>query len=41
VVMKIAQRVTVMARGAVLVVGTPAEISANEEVQAIYLGGHH
>ena len=41
VVMKIAQRVTVMARGAVLVVGTPAEIAANEEVQAIYLGGHH
>ena len=41
VVMKIAQRVTVMARGAVLAAGTPGEIAANEEVQAIYLGGGH
>ncbi len=41
VVMKIAQRVTVMARGGVLVAGTPAEIAANADVQAIYLGGGH
>lgn len=41
VVLKIATRVTVMVRGAVLTAGTPAEIAANEEVQAVYLGGHH
>ena len=41
VVMKIAQRVTVMVRGAVLAVGAPEEIKANEEVQAVYLGGGH
>lgn len=41
VVLKIATRVTVMVRGAILADGTPAEIAANEEVQAVYLGGHH
>lgn len=41
VVLKIATRVTVMVRGAILAVGTPAEIAANAEVQAVYLGGHH
>lgn len=41
VVLKIATRVTVMVRGAVLAAGTPAEIAANEDVQAVYLGGHH
>ncbi|MGI6247762.1 MAG: ABC transporter ATP-binding protein [Pseudochelatococcus sp.] len=41
VVMKIAQRVTVMVRGAILTIGTPAEIAANDEVQAVYLGGGH
>lgn len=41
VVMKIAQRVTVMVRGAVLAAGTPAEIAANDDVQAVYLGGGH
>lgn len=41
VVLKIAQRVTVMVRGAVLATGSPAEIAANEQVQAVYLGGHH
>jgi branched-chain amino acid transport system ATP-binding protein len=41
VVLRIAQRVTVMVRGSILAVGTPAEISANDEVQAVYLGGHH
>lgn len=41
VVLKIATRVTVMVRGAILAAGTPAEIAANEEVQSVYLGGHH
>ena len=41
VVMKIAARVTVMVRGAILAVGTPDEIKANEDVQAVYLGGGH
>lgn len=41
VVLKIATRVTVMVRGAILAAGTPTEIAANEEVQAVYLGGHH
>ena len=41
VVLKIAQRVTVMVRGSVLATGAPAEIAANEQVQAVYLGGHH
>lgn len=41
VVMKIAQRVTVMARGSILAAGSPEEIKANDEVQAIYLGGGH
>lgn len=41
VVMKIAQRVTVLVRGAILAVGNPDEIKANDEVQAVYLGGGH
>lgn len=41
VVMKIAARVTVMVRGALLAVGTPEEIKANDEVQAVYLGEGH
>lgn len=41
VVLKIAQRVTVMVRGSVLATGAPSEIAANEQVQAVYLGGHH
>ncbi|ADZ72229.1 ABC transporter ATP-binding protein [Polymorphum gilvum] len=40
VVLRTAQRVTVMVRGAVLAVGSPQEIAANEEVQTVYLGGH-
>jgi branched-chain amino acid transport system ATP-binding protein len=42
VVLKIASKVTVMVRGGVLVAGTPQEIAANEDVQAVYLGegGH-
>lgn len=41
VVLKIATCVTVMVRGAILAAGSPQDIAANEEVQAVYLGGHH
>jgi len=41
VVLKIATRVTVMVRGAILAAGSPQEIAANQDVQAVYLGGHH
>ena len=38
VVMRVSDRITVMHQGRVLAEGTPAEISANEEVQTAYLG---
>jgi branched-chain amino acid transport system ATP-binding protein len=38
VVMALATRISVLARGQVLAEGTPDEISANAEVQAAYLG---
>jgi branched-chain amino acid transport system ATP-binding protein len=38
VVMKVSDRVTVMHQGAVLAEGTPAQISADREVQTAYLG---
>lgn len=38
VVMGISDRISVMDRGALLAEGTPAEISANEDVQNVYLG---
>jgi len=38
VVMQLADRITVLNRGRTLAEGTPAEISANAEVQAAYLG---
>ncbi|MBU7442304.1 ABC transporter ATP-binding protein [Paraburkholderia fungorum] len=38
VIFQLAQRITVLAEGRVLAEGTPAEIAANEEVQAAYLG---
>lgn len=38
VVMQLAHRITVLNRGRTLAEGTPAEISANAEVQAAYLG---
>jgi branched-chain amino acid transport system ATP-binding protein len=37
-VLKLADRLTVLNRGAVIAVGTPKEIRANEEVQRVYLG---
>lgn len=39
VVMDLAHRITVLAAGQVLAVGTPAEVQANAAVQAAYLGG--
>ena len=41
VVMDLADRVTVLAAGRVLAVGTPAEIRQNRAVQDAYLGGDH
>jgi branched-chain amino acid transport system ATP-binding protein len=40
-VFRFARRITVMAEGAVLVEGTPAEIAANAQVRAVYLGETH
>jgi branched-chain amino acid transport system ATP-binding protein len=39
VVFHLADRIAVLAEGALLAEGTPAEIAANETVQAAYLGG--
>jgi ABC-type branched-subunit amino acid transport system ATPase component len=43
VVFRVAKRITVLVQGAVLTDGTPAEISADERVRAVYLGeeAHH
>jgi branched-chain amino acid transport system ATP-binding protein len=38
VVFHLATRIMVLAEGAVLAQGSPAEIAANERVQAAYLG---
>jgi ABC-type branched-subunit amino acid transport system ATPase component len=38
VVFRFAKQITVMVRGAVFTEGTPAEIMANEQVRAVYLG---
>jgi branched-chain amino acid transport system permease protein len=40
-IFEIAQQITVLREGSVLVQGTPAEIRANVEVQEAYLGGVH
>lgn len=39
VVFGLADRVLVMARGRLIAQGTPAQVQANAEVQAVYLGG--
>ena len=41
VIFHLADRITVLAEGAVLASGTPDEIAANERVQAAYLGSSH
>jgi ABC-type branched-subunit amino acid transport system ATPase component len=40
VVFRFAEQITVMVQGAVFTQGTPAEIMANEQVRAVYLGQH-
>ena len=40
-VFRFARRITVMAEGAVLIEGTPAEIAADQRVRAVYLGEKH
>jgi branched-chain amino acid transport system ATP-binding protein len=40
-VFRFAKRITVLAEGAVLTEGTPAEIAADERVRAVYLGEKH
>jgi branched-chain amino acid transport system ATP-binding protein len=39
VVMNVSDVITVMHQGQVLAEGTPAEITANQQVQTAYLGG--
>ncbi len=40
-VMRFAQRITVLVQGAVLTEGTPAEVMADPRVREVYLGEHH
>jgi branched-chain amino acid transport system ATP-binding protein len=37
-VFRLAERITVMVQGAILVEGTPQEIAADPRVRAVYLG---
>jgi ABC-type branched-subunit amino acid transport system ATPase component len=41
IVFRFAQRITVLVGGAIFAEGTPAEIAANADVRAIYLGSGH
>ena len=41
VALTVAERVTMMHDGRVIVEGTPAEIRANQLVHDLYLGSHH
>jgi branched-chain amino acid transport system ATP-binding protein len=41
VVFRFAKQITVLVQGAVFTEGTPAEIMANEQVRAVYLGQSH
>ncbi|MNC99135.1 leucine/isoleucine/valine transporter ATP-binding subunit [compost metagenome] len=38
VVFRFAERITVMVSGAIFAEGSPAEIAANRDVRAVYLG---
>jgi branched-chain amino acid transport system ATP-binding protein len=40
-VFRVARRITVLAQGALLAEGTPAEISADDRVRQVYLGERH
>jgi branched-chain amino acid transport system ATP-binding protein len=40
-VFRFARRITVLAQGAVLMEGTPVEVSADERVRQVYLGERH
>jgi len=40
IALRVSEKVTVMHNGRVLRTGTPAEIEADAQVQAIYMGGH-
>lgn len=41
IALRVTEKVTVMHNGRVLKTGTPAEIEADAQVQAIYMGSHH
>jgi branched-chain amino acid transport system ATP-binding protein len=41
IALRVSERVTVMHNGRVLRHGTPAEIEADPQVQALYMGGRH
>ncbi|MEY4644164.1 MAG: hypothetical protein RLZZ596_995 [Pseudomonadota bacterium] len=41
IALRVTEKVTVMHNGRVLRTGTPAEIEADTQVQAIYMGSHH
>ena len=41
VVFRFAKRITVLVGGSILTEGSPAEISADEQVRAVYLGQSH
>ncbi len=41
IALRVVEKVTVMHNGCVLKTGTPAEIEADAQVQAIYMGTHH
>ncbi len=41
IIFRFAREITVLVQGSVLTCGTPAEIAANPEVRAVYLGRGH
>ena len=40
-IFELAERITVLSEGSILVEGTPEEIKSNKKVQEAYLGGVH